>query len=111
LVDAIIVAIDYDWLSFSIFVSADIENFSILNVHELPSLESKDLPPVGVCAPDSHVSVSTVVFNVKGLVVVSGSNCQRLLMEIPDLRVSSVWSLDNHVSVVNKIKVSILLHL
>jgi hypothetical protein len=42
------------------------------------------------------------------LVVQLGSDGQRLLMEVPDLSVSSIWSLDDHVSVVDQIKISVL---
>jgi hypothetical protein len=40
------------------------------------------------------------------LVVVSGSDGQRLLMEVPDLGLSSVSNLLNHVSVIDEINVS-----
>jgi len=41
------------------------------------------------------------------LIVVSGSNGQGLLVEIPDLSLSTVWSLDDHVSVVDQVEVSL----
>jgi hypothetical protein len=41
------------------------------------------------------------------LVVELGLDGQRLLMEVPDLSLSSISSLDNHVSVVDQIKVSV----
>jgi len=42
------------------------------------------------------------------LVVVSGSDGQRLLMEVPDLGSSTISSLDDHISVVDQIKVSVV---
>jgi hypothetical protein len=42
------------------------------------------------------------------LIVQSGSDGQRLLVEVPDLSLSSIWCLDDHVSVVNEIKISVL---
>jgi hypothetical protein len=45
------------------------------------------------------------------LVVKLGSDGQRLLVEVPDLGVSTIWSLDDHVSVVDEIKVSVGCHL
>jgi len=45
------------------------------------------------------------------LVVQLGLDCQRLLMEPPGLGVSSISSLDDHVSVVNDIKESVFSHL
>jgi hypothetical protein len=41
------------------------------------------------------------------LVVVSGSDGQGLLVEVPDLGSSAIWSLDDEVSIVNQIKVSV----
>jgi hypothetical protein len=49
--------------------------------------------------------------NIKGLVVVSGSNGQRWLMEVPDLSLSSIWSLDDHVSVVDQVKISVAIQI
>jgi len=40
------------------------------------------------------------------LVVQLGLDSQRLLVEPPDLGVSSIWSLDDYVSVVDEIKIS-----
>jgi len=42
------------------------------------------------------------------LVVVSGSDGQRLLVEVPDLSSSTVWNLDDHVSVIDQVKVSVI---
>jgi hypothetical protein len=82
-----------------------------LDVHELSSSESEDLEPLGVSAPDSHLIGSSVVSDVPRLIVISCSDGQRLLMEIPHLSVSSIWSLDDHVSVVDQVKISVLFHL
>jgi hypothetical protein len=40
------------------------------------------------------------------LVVQLGSDCQGLLMEVPSLGASTISCLDDHVSVVDEIKVS-----
>jgi hypothetical protein len=72
------------------------------------SLIHKDLPPPRVSAPDLHFFCLTWALDIKGLVIVLSSDCQRLLMEIPNLRISSVWSLDNHVSIVYQINVSVI---
>jgi hypothetical protein len=74
-------------------------------------LVSEDLPPSRVCAPNLHVIGFSRALDVEGLVVVSGSDGQRLLMEVPDLGASSVWCLDDHVSVVDQVEVSVLLQL
>jgi hypothetical protein len=77
-------------------------------VDELIVLILEDLPPVRVGTPDSHVSVSTVVGDVEGLVVVSGSDSQRLLVEVPDLGSSAIRNLDDHVPVVDKVEISVV---
>jgi hypothetical protein len=53
-----------------------------------------------------HVSCSSSTLDVPRLVVVSGSDGLGLLVEVPDLSLSSVWSLDDHISVVDQIDVS-----
>jgi hypothetical protein len=58
-----------------------------------------------------HIVGSTSTLDVPRLVVQSSSDGQRLLMEVPYLSISSVWSLNDHVSVVDQIKVSVLFHL
>jgi hypothetical protein len=58
-----------------------------------------------------HVVGSSSALDIPRLVVQSGSDCQGLLMEVPDLSLSSVGSLDDHISVVDKIKVSVFFHL
>jgi len=65
------------------------------------------LEPSRVGAPDLHIVGSSSTLDVPGLVVVSGSDGLGLLMEVPDLSLSSIWSLDNHVSVVDKVKISV----
>jgi hypothetical protein len=49
--------------------------------------------------------------NIEGLVVVSGSDGQRWLMEVPCLSLSSIWSLDDHVSVVDEVEVSVAIQI
>jgi hypothetical protein len=98
-------------LTLNIFATSHFQAFSVLDVNEFSSLVSENLEPSRVGAPDLHVVGSSSTLDIPRLVVVSGSNGQRLLMEVPNLGVSSVWSLDNHVSVVDKIEVSILFQL
>jgi hypothetical protein len=98
-----IVAGDYNWATFSIFATLNIKNFAGLPVDKLVVLVLEYLPPIRVCAPDSHAVGSSIVSDVKGLVVVSGSDGQRLLMEVPHLSSSSVGDLDHHVSIVDDI--------
>jgi hypothetical protein len=52
-----------------------------------------------------HVIGSSRALDVPRLVVVSGSDSQGLLMEIPDLGHSSVGSLEDKVSVVDQIEI------
>jgi hypothetical protein len=61
----------------------------------------EELPPTRVSAPDLHVVGSTSTLDIPRLVVISSSDRQRLLMEVPNLSSSSIWNLDDHVSVVD----------
>jgi hypothetical protein len=67
---------------------------------------SEDLPPSRVGAPDLQVMCLSWALDIEWLAVVLGLNGQWLLVEPPGLGVSSISSLDDHVSVVDKIKVS-----
>jgi hypothetical protein len=98
-------------LSFLILSSSDIKDFASLPVDKLVGLILEDLPPSRVGAPDLHVVGSSRILDIPRLIVVSSSDSQGLLMEVPDLGSSSIFSLDDHVSVVDEIKVSVLLHL
>jgi hypothetical protein len=74
-------------------------------------LISEDLVPSRVGAPDLHIVGFTSTLDIPRLVVISCSDGQRLLVEVPHLGISSVWSLNDHVSVVDQIKVSVFFHL
>jgi hypothetical protein len=50
----------------------------------------KDLEPSRVSAPDLHVLGLSRVLDVPRLVVISSSDGQGLLMEVPDLSLSSI---------------------
>jgi hypothetical protein len=67
----------------------------------------EDLEPSTVGAPDLHVVSFSSTLDIEGLVVVSSSDSQRLLVEIPLLSISSIWSLDDHISVVDQVEISI----
>jgi hypothetical protein len=58
-----------------------------------------------------HVVWLSWALNIPWLVVELSSDSKSLLMEVPDLSVSSIWSLEHNVSVVDDIKVSIWFHL
>jgi hypothetical protein len=95
-----------NWLSFDILSTWDIKCFLGLEVDEVFTFILPELPPVGIGAPDLHVGGSSWGLNVPWLVVQLGSDGQGLLMEVPFLGVSSISSLDDHVSAVNNIKIS-----
>jgi len=97
--------LDINCLSFNIFATSNIKSSSVSEVDKASSFNSEQLPPSSVSAPDLHVFCSARTLNVKGLVVIPSSDGQGLLMEVPDLSLSSVWSLDYHVPIVNKIKI------
>jgi hypothetical protein len=97
-----------NWASFYIFIALYIKRFAGLPIDELVLIKLEYLPPIRVSAPDLHVRISSIALDVPGLVVVSGPDSQRLLMEVPDLGSSTVSYLNDHVSVVDDILVSIV---
>jgi len=60
-------------------------------VMELSFLELENLEPSRVCAPDLHIVGFSWVLDVPRLIVISGSNGQGLLVEVPFLGASSIW--------------------
>jgi hypothetical protein len=94
-------------LSFFIFASSNIKNLVVRWIEEVFILEEENLEPSGVSAPDLHVVGSTSTLDIPGLVVISCSDSLRLLVEVPDLCFSTVSGLDNEVSVVDQIKISV----
>jgi len=111
LVDTTIVTINAYWLTFNIFFTGNFKDLLVLDIDELFFLISKDLEPSWVGAPDLHIISSSSILDIPWLIVVFGFDSQRLLVEIPDLSVSSIWSFEYHISVVNEIKVSVWWHL
>jgi hypothetical protein len=99
---------DLDWVSFHIFTTSDIESLTSLPIDELVVLIFENLPPSWVGAPDLHIVGSSRALDVPRLVVVSGSDGQRLLVEVPSLGSSAIWCLDDHVSIVDQIEVSVV---
>jgi hypothetical protein len=95
-------------LAFNVFSSSYIKYFTILPIDELIFLILEHLEPSRVGAPDLHVVGSTSTLDIPRLVVISGSDSQGLLMEVPDLGSSTVSYLDDHVSVVDQVEVSSL---
>jgi hypothetical protein len=107
LVSSIVVTPNSNSLSFLVLCSSNIKDLIVGPVDELIFVELEDLEPSGVSAPDLHVVGLTSTLDVPRLIVVSSSDCQGLLVEVPDLGLSSVWCLDNKVSVVDQVKVSV----
>jgi hypothetical protein len=103
----IIVVVNTDSLSFYILSTSDIKNLAISPVDELILLILEKLEPSRVGTPDLHVISFTSTLDIPRLIVQSSSNGQGLLVEIPNLGLSSVWSFDHKVSVVDQVKVSI----
>jgi hypothetical protein len=54
-----------------------------------------------------HVVGFTSTLDVPGLIVQSSSDGQGLLMEVPSLSVSTILNLDDHVSVIDQVEVSV----
>jgi hypothetical protein len=94
-------------LTFFIFGSCNIKYFHVGPIGEFSIFILEDLEPSTVGAPDLHVVSFSSTLDIEGLVVVSSSDSQRLLVEIPLLSISSIWSLDDHISVVDQVEISI----
>jgi hypothetical protein len=98
-------------LSLSVLTVLNIKAFpsSWINITEMVCLIFENLEPLRVCTPNLHLVSSSRILDIPRLIVISSSDGQRLLMEVPDLGSSPIWCLNDHVSVVNEIKVPILL--
>lgn len=83
--------------TFSLLISPDGENLTILNVSDILSVDFKELPPVAICSGDMQVTMASIGLDVQGVVLVSASYCPGRLMEIPDLGSSVVPSLEHKV--------------
>jgi len=95
-----------DLSSFFILSSVDIKCFLVLQVDEVSILLTgvlEELEPSRVGAPDLHVVGSSCTLDIPRLVVKFCSDCQGLLVEVPDLSVSAVWCLDDKVPVVDEV--------
>jgi hypothetical protein len=103
----VIVTPDTNSLTFYIFTTYNIKYFIVSPIDELTLLVLEYLEPSRVSAPDLHVVGFTSVLDIPRLIIVSSSDGQRLLVEVPDLSSSTVWSLNHKVSVVDQIKVSV----
>jgi hypothetical protein len=108
LVGLSVVAPDNCLSSFFVSSTMNIKYLLVGPVDELLLLVLEELPPIRVSAPDLHVLVSSGVLNIPWLVIQLGSNSERSLIEPPDLSIPSIPGLDNHVSVVDEVKVSVL---
>ena len=100
-----VLGVNNNSLTFVIFTSVNIKNFVVGRVYKEFILVLEYLEPSRVGAPNLHVSSSSCTLDIPRLVVVSGSDCLGLLMEIPDLSLSSILCLDDNVSIVYNVKV------
>jgi hypothetical protein len=105
LVFASVVAPNSYSLAFNVFSTSNIKDLVVSWVDKLSSFVFEQLEPSRIGTPDLHVVGSTSTLDIPRLVVVSGSDGLGLLVEVPDLGPSSVGSLDDHVSVVDQVKV------
>jgi hypothetical protein len=106
LVSSSVVLVNNYWTSFSIFSSINIKDLTVLDVNELFSSILEDLPPLWVGSTNLQVFTSTIAYDVPWLVVDLGLDGQWSLIEPPDLSLLSISSLDNHVSIVDDLKIS-----
>jgi hypothetical protein len=101
-----VVTVNPNWVSFLILCTSDIKDLVIGPVDELVILILEDLEPSRVGTPDLHVISFTSTLDIPRLIIISSSDSQGLLVEVPNLSLSSVSCLDDHISIVDKIKVS-----
>jgi hypothetical protein len=106
LVKATIITINSNFASFLVLSTKHIKHLAALPVDELFFLILENLEPSRVSAPDLHIVGSTSALDIPRLVVQSSSDCQGLLVEVPNLSSSAIWSLNHKVSVVNQVEVS-----
>jgi hypothetical protein len=95
-----------NWLCFSIFITFNIKSLFVLDVNKLVTSVLEDLPPLWVSSGNLNLCWSTIADNVPWLVVNLGLDCQTSLVEPPDLSLFAVSSLNDHVSIVDDLKVS-----
>jgi hypothetical protein len=108
LVSCLTVTENSNCLTFFILASFNFNDLVVVPVNELVILILENLEPSRVGAPNLHVVGLTRRFDVPRLVVQSGSDSQGLLVEVPDLGSSSVRDLDDHVSVIDQVKISVV---
>jgi len=98
-------AINSNGLSFVVFAPCNIKTFLVFNVAEVFVTIDEDLEPSRVGAPDLHVVSSTRTLDIPWLVVQLSLDSLWFLIKVPQLGASSISCLDNHVPVVNEIKI------
>jgi hypothetical protein len=106
LVESLSLCMHNNLLAFFVFWSWHIKVLSVLNINKSINFVLENLEPLWVSAPDLHFVSSTRALNIPRLIIVFRSNGQRVLMEVPLLSVSTIGGLDNHISIVNQIKIS-----
>jgi hypothetical protein len=106
LVCSAVVSSNTNSIAFFILRSSYVKDLVIGPVDELIIIVLEDLEPSWVGAPDLHVVGSTWALDVEWLVVQSCLDSQWSLIEIPNLSSSSVLNLDDHISIVDEVKVS-----
>lgn len=92
-------------LAFNILTSPNTEDVLVVNILDVSIGVSVELPPVAVSSNKLVVSTISVALDVERLVVLSRSDSSRLPVEVEFLEGSSIWSLDNDVSVVDDLDV------
>jgi hypothetical protein len=106
LISSLLVSVNDNSLSFNILGSINWNSFVVGWIDELVIFILEHLEPSWIGWPDLHVVCSSSALNVPWLIVVSGSDGLRLLVEVPDLGSSTVGSLDHHIPIVDQVKVS-----
>jgi hypothetical protein len=93
-------------LSFFILWWHNFKNLVVRWIHKEFTLQLEYLEPSRVSAPNLHVSGFSSTLDVPWLIVQSSLDGLWGLIEVPGLCLSSVWRFDDHISIVDQIKVS-----
>lgn len=107
LVEAIVLVINDNVLTFIILASKDINCLLVDRIQDLSSHELPNLVPVvgGLCSLSLKVLTRSVALDSNRLVVISRLDCSGDVVEVPHLRSSTVLGLNDNIGA-NKIEVS-----
>jgi hypothetical protein len=95
-------------LTLTVLLVDDFNDSAIFNILEVVLRELESLEPTSIGGPELQVVCVSRVLDIKRLVLMkSVHDCPCLLVEVPDLRIKFIWSLDHYIGT-DDIQVSLL---